>query len=112
RVGVAIILSRHRNIPDPTACTKQEEHSSAWPQISNPHPLAEVRDRHLRIPIAKITVEMARLVLPADTIPHAPLRHHAGGRWSCSPGSLLAGPAGFATGKTRSAAHLRCLKCF
>jgi hypothetical protein len=74
-------------------------------KIADPHPISSVRNRHLRIPVAKIAVEKPRFILPAYTITDAPLRGDAGGWWSSAPGALLACFTGFTTRKAGSVGH-------
>ena len=78
---------------------------SPRPKIADPHPINSVSNRHFGIAVAEIAVELPRLILPADTIPQAPLRHDASGWCSYLPGTPLTGPTGFAPWKTPCAAH-------
>jgi len=66
------------------------------PEFSDPDPLRAIGNRRSGVPVAKVAVEMTHLVLPADTITHAPLRDDASVDRPGSSGSLLAGFARFA----------------
>src|SRR5437763_351558 len=78
---------------------------STRPEIRDPDPVGPVRNRHFGVPVAKIAMEDPRFVLPPDTVADPPLRRDPRGYGASSPGSLLAGLARFAAGKTCSAAH-------
>jgi hypothetical protein len=69
---------------------------SSWSQIPDPDAIGAVRDRYLGIAVAEIAVKMADLVLPANAVPHAPLRHNPREGCSRRAGSSLAGFAGLA----------------
>src|SRR5437899_2821426 len=79
------------------------------PEIGDPYPIGAIGDCNLRVPIAEIAVEYPGLIVSADTITQAPLRHYAGGQWLPSPGVTLAGLARFAGRKAGSAGHAWCL---
>jgi hypothetical protein len=68
---------------------------SARSQIPDPDAISPIGDRYLGIAVAEITAEMADLVLPSNSVPHAPLRHNPREACSRRAGSSLAGFAGF-----------------
>jgi hypothetical protein len=67
---------------------------SSWSQIPDPDAIGAVRDRYLGIAVAKVAVKTADLVLPSNSVAHAPLRHDPREACSRGAGSSLAGFAG------------------